>query len=78
MMYAAQSGSVEALEFILANGGSVTDKGRDGYTVMVYAAVGGCVGAMKFVLANRGSMSGVLRWCDSDVTRKFCLSCGGS
>ena len=38
MMASAEGGSVEAMKFILANGGSLSDQDRDGKTAMMAAA----------------------------------------
>ena len=38
MMFAALGGSVDAMKFVLANGGKMTDKARYGATVMMAAA----------------------------------------
>ena len=57
MHYAATGGCVDTMKFILANGGSITNKAVDGDTVMMAAAYGGSVEAMKFVLANGGNMA---------------------
>ena len=71
MESAALRGSVEAMKFVLDNGGRLT------HATMIFAAFSDSVEAMKFVLDNGGSMKGVLRWCHSDETKKFCRSSGG-
>ena len=57
MHYAAISGCVETMKYILANGGNMTDISNDGETIMMIAALGGSIEAMKFVLANGGNMT---------------------
>lgn len=76
MLAAAHGGSVDAIEFMLANGGSVIEERSDGRTLMMFAAQGGSVEVMKYILANGGNLSGVLSHCSTDETTKFCRSCG--
>ena len=76
MMAAALGGSIDAVEYVLANGGSMSGRDIHGWTVMMFAARGGSVETMKYVLANGGSMNGVLRCCTLDEAIEFCQSYG--
>ena len=53
MLAAAHGGSVDAIEFMLANGGSVIEERSDGRTLMMFAAQGGSVEVMKYIPRQR-------------------------
>ena len=46
---------VDAVEFVLANGGNMSDKDERGSSALMEASFGGSVEAMKYILANGGN-----------------------